>query len=494
MEENKIITEVPEIDINEQRQNRINKLSAGQNPYEITRFGKTALSGDILAKFEEMENKPVSVAGRIVSRRIMGKAGFCHILDGTGKIQIYIKLDTVGAEKFEEFKNWDIGDIIGVNGEVFKTHMGEISVKAAEILLLSKALLPLPEKFHGLTDKETRYRQRYVDLIANPEVKEVFVKRSRIISAMRSFLENKGFIEVETPMLNNIAGGAAARPFITHHNTLDIDMYLRIALELHLKRLIVGGFEKVFEIGRVFRNEGMDNKHNPEFTMMELYEAYTDLNGMMDITEEMVRFIAQEVAGGVVVEYGEYTVDLGKPWRRVTMLEAVKEVTKLDFDKLSEEKAKQELKKLGVKIDPKKSSWGYLLMEAFDQLVEKTLIQPTFITNYPIEVSPLAKKKASDQRLTERTELFITGRELANAYSELNDPLDQKQRFFEQMKLKEKGDDEAQMLDDDFVTALEYGMPPTGGLGIGVDRLVMLLTNQSSIRDILLFPTMKPIK
>lgn len=484
-----------QIDINEQRQNRVNKLAAAkENPYETTRFDKTALSAEIIANFESMERQTVAVAGRIVTRRLMGKAAFCHILDGAGKIQLYVKSDDVGEEVFEEFKNWDIGDIVGARGFVFKTKTGETSVHAQEITLLSKALIPLPEKWHGLTDKETRYRQRYVDLISNPEVKEIFIKRSRIISAMRNFLESKGFIEVETPMLNNIAGGASARPFITHHNTLDIDMYMRIALELHLKRLIVGGFEKVFEIGRVFRNEGMDNRHNPEFTMMELYEAYTDLNGMMNITEEMIRHIAVLVTGGGVVEYGEHTVDLNKPWRRVTMIDAVKEVTKLDFAKLTTEKAKAGLEKLGLKTDPKKQTWGHLLVAAFDEFVETTLIQPTFIIDYPIEVSPLAKKKACDPRLTERTELFITGRELANAYSELNDPIDQRQRFVEQMKLKAGGDEEAQPMDEDFVTALEYGMPPTGGLGIGIDRLVMLLTNQASIRDILLFPTMRPIK
>ena len=470
-----------------------NLIDAGKNPYEITKFDIDSNSKKIVDGFDENQVQTVKIAGRIVSRRIMGKASFCHILDNEGTIQIYVRKDMVGDETYADFKSWDIGDIVGLSGEVFRTHMGEISVKAQEITLLSKSLLPLPEKFHGLKDNDLRYRQRYVDLIANPEVKRTFVMRSQIIKCVREFLDNRGFIEVDTPILNTIAGGATARPFITHHNTLDIDMYMRIAPELYLKRLIVGGFEKVYEMGRLFRNEGMDTRHNPEFTTVELYQAYVDFHEMMDIVEKMFCYIADKVLGTRKVVYGDVTLDLDK-WEKLTMIEAVKKYTGVDFSEMDDAQAIKAAKDLGAPCDSKKQSWGYALYEVFDQLVEEHLIQPTFIYDYPVEVSPLAKKSVKDPRLTERFEFFITAREMGNAFSELNDPIDQKERFTAQVKQREKGDDEAQMMDDDFVTALEYGMPPTGGLGIGIDRMIMLFTNQSSIRDVLLFPTMKPIK
>ncbi len=470
-----------------------NLIDAGKNPYEITKFDIDSNSKKIVDGFDENQVQTVKIAGRIVSRRIMGKASFCHILDNEGTIQIYVRKDMVGDESYADFKSWDIGDIVGLSGEVFRTHMGEISVKAQEITLLSKSLLPLPEKFHGLKDNDLRYRQRYVDLIANPEVKRTFVMRSQIIKCVREFLDNRGFIEVDTPILNTIAGGATARPFITHHNTLDIDMYMRIAPELYLKRLIVGGFEKVYEMGRLFRNEGMDTRHNPEFTTVELYQAYVDFREMMDIVEKMFCYIADKVLGTRKVVYGDVTLDLNK-WEKLTMIEAVKKYTGVDFSDMDDAQAIKAAKDLGAPCDSKKQSWGYALYEVFDQLVEEHLVQPTFIYDYPVEVSPLAKKSVKDPRLTERFEFFITAREMGNAFSELNDPIDQKERFTAQVKQREKGDDEAQMMDDDFVTALEYGMPPTGGLGIGIDRMIMLFTNQSSIRDVLLFPTMKPIK
>ncbi len=470
-----------------------NLIDAGKNPYEITKFDIDSNSKKIVDGFDENQVQTVKIAGRIVSRRIMGKASFCHILDNEGTIQIYVRKDMVGDETYADFKSWDIGDIVGLSGEVFRTHMGEISVKAQEITLLSKSLLPLPEKFHGLKDNDLRYRQRYVDLIANPEVKRTFVMRSQIIKCVREFLDNRGFIEVDTPILNTIAGGATARPFITHHNTLDIDMYMRIAPELYLKRLIVGGFEKVYEMGRLFRNEGMDTRHNPEFTTVELYQAYVDFHEMMDIVENMFCYIADKVLGTRKVVYGDVTLDLDK-WEKLTMIDAVKKYTGVDFSKMDDAQAIKAAKDLGAPCDSKKQSWGYALYEVFDQLVEEHLVQPTFIYDYPVEVSPLAKKSVKDPRLTERFEFFITAREMGNAFSELNDPIDQKERFTAQVKQREKGDDEAQMMDDDFVTALEYGMPPTGGLGIGIDRMIMLFTNQSSIRDVLLFPTMKPIK
>lgn len=470
-----------------------NLIDSGKNPYEITKFDVDSNSQKIVDGFDENQVQNVKIAGRIVSRRIMGKASFCHILDNEGTIQIYVRKDVIGDEPYAEFKSWDIGDIVGLSGEVFRTHMGEISVKAHEITLLSKSLLPLPEKFHGLKDNDLRYRQRYVDLIANPEVKRTFVMRSKIIKCVREFLDNRGFVEVDTPILNTIAGGATARPFVTHHNTLDIDMYMRIAPELYLKRLIVGGFEKVYEMGRLFRNEGMDTRHNPEFTTVELYQAYVDFHEMMDIVENMFCYIADKVLGCRQVVYGDVTLDLNH-WEKLTMIEAVKKYTGADFSKMDDAQAIQTAKELGAPCDAKKQSWGYALYEVFDQLVEEHLVQPTFIYDYPVEVSPLAKKSVKDPRLTERFEFFITAREMGNAFSELNDPIDQKERFAAQVKQREKGDDEAQMMDDDFVTALEYGMPPTGGLGIGIDRMIMLFTNQSSIRDVLLFPTMKPIK
>uniref|UniRef100_UPI0023F1E2E4 lysine--tRNA ligase n=1 Tax=Bacteroides fluxus TaxID=626930 RepID=UPI0023F1E2E4 len=407
-------------------------------------------------------------------------------------IQLYVRKDEVGEESYLEFKKYDIGDIVGVSGEVFVTHMGEISVKVKTIELLSKSLLPLPEKFHGLKDQDLRYRQRYVDLIVNPDVKETFIMRSKIVSGIREFLDNEGFIEVETPVLNTIAGGASARPFVTHHNTLDIDMYMRIAPELYLKRLIVGGFEKVYEMGRLFRNEGMDPRHNPEFTTVELYQAYTDYNGMMDITERMFIHLASKVKGTLKFTYQGEEISFEAPWERLTMVEAVKKVTGIDFASGDLDELVKSAKGIGVQL-PEDVTWGKALYEVFDQKVEETLVQPTFILDYPVEVSPLAKRKASDPRLTERFEFFISRREMGNAFSELNDPIDQKGRFMQQVQEREKGDDEAQMMDEDFVTALEYGMPPTGGLGIGVDRLVMLLTDQYSIRDVLLFPTMKPL-
>ena len=483
---------IEEQDLNEILRIRREKLAElvreGKNPYELTKFDKTHSSREICDHYEALEGKTVTVAGRIVSRRIMGKAAFCHILDGEGRIQLYVR--TGDVPDFDAFKNLDVGDVIGATGFVFRTRTGEVSVHATDLVLLSKSLLPLPEKFHGLKDPDLRYRQRYVDLIANPEVKEIFVARSRIITAIREVLDAKGFIEVETPILNTIAGGATARPFVTHHNTLDIDMFMRIAPELYLKRLIVGGFERVYELGRMFRNEGMDIKHNPEFTMIELYQAYADYNDMMDLTEEIYAHVIEKVTGKYEIRYGDLELDLKPPYARLTMQDAVKKYAGVDFGAEMGELRKI-LAEKGVE-GASTDSWGNLLYKTFDAFVEGSLIQPTFIIDYPVEVSPLAKKKKSDPRLTERFEFFIGAREMGNAYSELNDPIDQKSRFEAQAKLREKGDDEAQMTDDDFVTALEYGMPPTGGLGLGIDRLVMLLTDSYSIRDVILFPTMKP--
>ncbi|MCM1289230.1 MAG: lysine--tRNA ligase [Corallococcus sp.] len=505
MSEEKVISteQIQEQDLNEILQIRRDKLAKlvelGQNPFEITRFDKTHSSKQVIdgyvdhAEGEEYTPQFVIVAGRMISRRIMGKASFCHVLDGEGTVQLYVKRDEIGEENYAQFKTWDIGDIIGGTGEVFRTHMGEISVRLTSIKLLSKSLLPLPEKFHGLRDVETRYRQRYVDLIANPEVKNTFIVRSRLMKAIREYLDNLGYLEVETPILNTIAGGANARPFITHHNTLDIDMYMRIATELHLKRLIVGGFEKVYEIGRQFRNEGMDQRHNPEFTTIELYEAYTDFNGMMDIVEGMFKYCADTVLGTRKLPYGDVLIDLDS-WEKLSMIDAVKKYTGLDFGKLnSDKKAVDAAKSKGIDLPESKQTWGHALYECFDVLVEKELVQPTFIYDYPVEVSPLAKKKPTDGRLTERFEFFMNASEMGNAFSELNDPLDQYERFLAQVKAKSQGDDEAQMMDEDYITALQYGMPPTGGLGIGIDRMVMLFTNNQSIRDVLLFPTMKPI-
>ncbi len=485
---------------NEQKQIRIDKLKAlqddGRDPFEITLAEQTHHSDEIKANFDELENKEVIIAGRIMTWRDMGKANFIDVQDRNGRIQAYVRMNDVGEDVFKEFKTWDIGDIVEIKGFVFKTRTGEISVHAQELRLLSKSLLPLPEKFHGLTDTDTRYRKRYLDMIMNPDVKDTFIKRSKIITSIRRYLDNLGFIEVETPILNLIPGGASARPFITHHNTLDMDMYLRIATELYLKRLIVGGMERVYEIGRNFRNEGMDVKHNPEFTCIELYQAYTDYHGMMDISEALIRNAANEVCdGNLHITFNGTEVDLESPFRRLTMVDAVKEYTGIDFAEFmsDNEKAIAIAKEKDIEIENGKATWGDILNSFFEEFVESNLTQPTFIMDYPVEVSPLTKRKPDCPVLTERFELFIMGSEYGNAYSELNDPIDQMGRFEAQMKLREAGDDEANMIDNDFVTALEYGMPPTGGLGIGIDRLVMLLTDSYSIRDVLLFPTMKPL-
>ena len=485
---------------NEQKQIRIDKLKAlqdsGRDPFEITLATQTHHSDEIKADFDNLENKDVTIAGRIMTWRDMGKANFIDIQDRNGRIQAYVRMNDVGEDVFAEFKTWDIGDIVEITGFVFKTRTGEISVHAKEIRLISKSLLPLPEKFHGLTDTDTRYRKRYLDMIMNPDVKDTFIKRSKIISSIRSYLDNLGFVEVETPILNTIPGGAAARPFITHHNSLDMDMYLRIATELYLKRLIVGGMERVYEIGRNFRNEGMDVRHNPEFTCIELYQAFTDYHGMMDIAEALIRNAANEVCdGNLHITFNGTEIDLESPFRRLTMIEAVKEFSGVDFAEFmsDDEKAVAIAKEKNIEIAPGKATWGDVLNSFFEEFVEENLVQPTFIMDYPVEVSPLTKRKPDCPALTERFELFILGGEYGNAYSELNDPIDQMSRFEAQMKLREAGDDEANMIDHDFVTALEYGMPPTGGLGIGIDRLVMLLTDNYSIRDVLLFPTMKSL-
>ena len=484
---------------NEQKQIRIEKLKAlqasGRDPFEITLASQTHHSDEIKASYDELEGKDVIIAGRIMTWRDMGKANFIDIQDRNGRIQSYVRMNDIGEETFKEFKTWDLGDIVEIKGFVFKTKTGEISVHAKEIRLLSKSLLPLPEKFHGLTDTDTRYRKRYLDMIMNPDVKETFIKRSKIITSIRNYLDNLGFIEVETPILNTIAGGAAARPFITHHNTLDMDMYLRIATELYLKRLIVGGMERVYEIGRNFRNEGMDVRHNPEFTCIELYQAFTDYHGMMDIAEALIRNAANEVCDSLHITFNGTAIDLESPFRRLTMIDAVKEYSGVDFAEFmsDNEKAIAIAKEKGIEIENGKATWGDILNSFFEEFVEENLTQPTFIMDYPVEVSPLTKRKPDCPVLTERFELFIMGGEYGNAYSELNDPIDQMSRFEAQMKLREAGDDEANMIDHDFVTALEYGMPPTGGLGIGIDRLVMLLTDSYSIRDVLLFPTMKTL-
>lgn len=492
---NNVAQEV-EVDVNEVRKVRIEKLNdltqRGKNPFEITRFERTASAGEILANYESFEGKDVSVAGRLMSKRIMGKASFGHIMDADGRLQGYFSRDDLGVDDYQDFKKLDVGDIIGIEGVVFKTKTGEISVHAKKVVLLTKSLLPLPEKYHGLRDPELRFRQRYVDLIANPEVKEVFIKRSKIIKTIREVLDRKGFIEVETPVLNTLAGGANARPFITHHNTLDIDMYMRIATELHLKRCIVGGFEKVYEIGRQFRNEGMDTRHNPEFTTIELYQAYVDYKEMMNITEELYSAAAQAVCGGLDIEYQGTKLCLKTPWERLTMVEAVKKYTGLDFDSQPLDELIEKANEKGLDL-PQTTTWGSALYAVFDAFVEEQLTGPVFIMDYPVEVSPLAKRKPSDPRLTERFEFFICASEGGNAFSELNDPIDQRSRFEQQMLAKAKGDEEAQPYDEDFCTALEYGMPPTGGLGIGIDRMVMFLTDSASIRDVLLFPTMRPL-
>ena len=486
-----------ELDLSEQRRIRRAKLKelqdAGQDPFQITKYIVTAHSTDVKEKFDEMEGKQVSVAGRIMSKRGMGKAVFCDLQDGKGRIQLYVRIDELGEEPFARFKKTDIGDIVGVEGEVFRTKRGEISIKAHKITLLSKSLIPLPEKFHGLNNTELRYRQRYVDLIVNPEVKRNFIIRSQFIKHVRDFMDGRGFMEVETPVLNTISGGATARPFITHHNTLDIDMYMRIATELPLKRLIVGGMDRVYEIGRIFRNEGMDPKHNPEFTTIELYQAYADFNDMMDLFEDLLSSAAQKILGTYQVEWQGEKIDLTPGWPRMPMHEAVKQYCGIDFMAIpSDEEAVAAAKSIGVELpETADKTWGNALYECFDQKVEKKLIQPTFITMHPVDVSPLAKRSPKDPRLTERFELFICHSEMGNAFSELNDPIDQRQRFQKQVELRDKGDDEAGMMDEDFINALEYGMPPTGGLGIGIDRCVMLLTNSDTIREVILFPTMK---
>lgn len=478
--------------------NRRDKLTelqnAGLDPFTITKYDRTATSEDIKNKYDELEGKTVSIAGRIMSKRRMGKVGFCHVMDMDGQIQIFVKKDTVGEEEYERFKKLDIGDIVGVEGEVFTTQTGEKSVRVEKMTLLSKSLLPLPEKFHGLSDPDLRYRQRYVDLIMNSDVKKTFIMRSKILTAIRNYLDSRGYLEVETPILNTIPGGAAARPFITHHNALDMDMYLRIATELHLKRLVVGGMEKVYEMGRQFRNEGMDIKHNPEFTSIEIYQAYADYNDMMDLTENLMRYCAQEVCGTTTISYQGVDIDLSK-FERMTMIDSVKKYAGVDFNEIkTDEEALAAAKEKGLEVEAAKSTRGDIIALFFDEFVEDKLVQPTFIIDYPVEISPLAKRKPSQPELTERFEIFITGREFGNAFSELNDPIDQRERFIRQVELRNAGDDEASMMDEDFLNALEYGLPPTGGLGIGVDRFVMLLTDSYSIRDVLLFPTMKPIE
>ncbi len=492
-ENNENISEENLSEILKIRRQKLSDLdTTGKNPFTAVKYDLTDRVKDIKDNFEQYEEKDVSLAGRIMSRRDMGKANFIDIMDESGRIQVYIRINDIGEEAFTEYRKWDIGDIIGLKGFVFRTRRGEISVHAKELVLLAKSLLPLPEKWHGLRDQDLRYRQRYVDLIVNPDVKDAFIKRSQIIAEIRNYLNSASFLEVETPMLHNMAGGANARPFITHHNSLDIDLYLRIALELHLKRLIVGGFERVYEIGRVFRNEGMDTRHNPEFTMLELYQAYTDYNGMMDLTEDLIRSVAKKVLGTTNISYGGVEIDLDSPFQRVSMAQAVKQECGVDFYSVEDDEAAIALaKEHGVHYESHHKK-GDILNLFFEKYVEEKLIQPTFIMNHPVEISPLAKRMPDNPDYTERFELFITGREIANAFSELNDPIDQRVRFEAQAAKKAKGDDEANEVDEDFLNALEYGMPPTGGLGIGIDRLVMLLTDAASIRDVLLFPTMKP--
>ena len=490
--------EIEEVDENRLVQVRKDKLKAlieaGKNPYEITKYDRTHTTNEIFENYEELEGKDVKIAGRIMGKRVMGKASFAHVQDSYGNIQLYVSVNDLGEESYKAFKEDDIGDIVGVRGFVFKTKTGEISIHAKEVILLSKSLRPLPEKFHGLKDTDLRYRQRYVDLIMNPEVKNTFVKRIQILKEIRAFLDNLGYLEVETPILNNISGGASARPFITHHNTLDIDMYLRIALELNLKRLIVGGFDKVYEMNRVFRNEGMDIKHNPEFTELELYSSYQNLDDMMDVTEKLVTTVAEKVLGKLKVEFQGREIDLTPGWRKVTMIDIVKEVTGVDFNFIKTDKEAQDaLKSLGIELDSIKQSRGDILAQIFDERCEKTIINPTFVYEYPIENSPLAKKIKGSDSMVQRFELFIAGGEYANAFSELNDPIDQYERFLNEIRNRDKGDDEAGMMDEDYINALEIGLPPTGGMGMGIDRLVMLLTNSASIRDVLLFPTMKPL-
>lgn len=468
--------------------------AAGNDPYMVNTSARDTLNKDISDNFEKYENQTVTIAGRIMSKRGKGKVMFMDVYDRTGKMQVFAKFDDLGEETYKGLKKWDIGDIMECTGFVFKTKMGEVSVHATGVKLLSKSLLPLPEKYHGLKDVDLRYRQREVDLIMNPEVKETFIKRGKIVSTIRNIMDSKGFVEIETPTLNTIPGGASARPFVTHHNTLDIDMYMRIATEIPLKRLIIGGMERVYEIGRIFRNEGMDPRHNPEFTTIELYQAYTDYNGMMDITEELINKSCMAVNGTEDITYGDYEISLKAPFKRITMIDAVKEQTGVDFGEFmgDTEKAKEVAKELKLEVKST-DTWGNVLAEAFDEYVEDKLIQPTFVIDYPVEISPLTKRKKDNPLLVERFEIFVAGGELANAYTELNDPIDQRGRFEHQMMLRENGDEEANMIDEDFLTAMEYGMPPTGGMGMGIDRLVMLLTNSQTIRDVIAFPTMKPV-
>ncbi len=488
--------ETPEVDYSEQKRIRIEKLETlckeGHNPYELVKYPVDNDSVNIKENYDALEGKTVVVAGRLMSKRIMGKASFCDIQDGRGRIQSYVSKSDIGEEEYNAFKKLDIGDIVGITGVVFKTKVGEISIHASELILLSKSLNVLPEKFHGLKDQEMRYRQRYVDLIVNPEVKDTFIKRSQIIKEIRNFLDNKGYLEVDTPVLHTLEIGAAARPFVTHHNTLDIDMYLRIETELYLKRLIVGGFDRVYEVGRIFRNEGMDVKHNPEFTSIEMYQAYTDYHGMMDLVEELYTMLTKKVCGKDVISYQGTEINMASPWKRLTMAESVKLYAGVDYyDWKTDEEARACAKAHHVEVEDNAAK-GKVLAEFFDAYVEEKLIQPTFIYDYPVEISPLAKRKASEPEFTERFEFFIYAREMGNAFSELNDPIDQRKRFEKQVAEKRAQGANAQV-DEDFINALEYGMPPTGGLGIGVDRLVMLLTDSYSIRDVLLFPTMKPL-
>ena len=487
-----------EQDLSQILQVRRDKLAAlqaaGKDPFQQTKFTVSAHAQEIKDHFEEMEGQPVTIAGRLMSKRGMGKVSFCDLQDKSGRIQLYARKDEMDEADYNEFKKYDIGDLVGVEGEVFRTQRGEMSVRCKQVTLLSKSLRPLPEKFHGLQDKELRYRQRYVDLIVNPDSRRNFEVRSKFVSYLRAFLDGRGYMEVETPVLNTISGGATARPFITHHNTLDIDMYMRIATELHLKRLIVGGLERVYEIGRIFRNEGMDTKHNPEFPTVELYQAYADFNDMMDLFEDFLSSAAQKILGTYEVTWQGEAINLAPGWRRMTMAEAVKEYLGVDFMAIDgDAEAVAAAKAIGVDMDGVEATWGHALYECFDQKVEGLLIQPTFITMHPVDVSPLAKRSPKDPRLTERFELFICRSEMGNAFSELNDPIDQKQRFQKQVEMRAKGDEEAGMMDEDYINALEYGLPPTGGLGIGIDRCVMLLTGADSIRDVILFPTMKPL-
>ncbi len=492
---NNVEQEVDENHLIQIRKEKLLQLQQnGQDPFSITKYDRTHTSKQIKDNYNELEGKDVSIAGRIMAKRIMGKASFCTLQDSEGRIQSYVSINDLGEETYKAFKTWDIGDIIGIKGFVFKTKTEEISIHAKEAILLTKSLRPLPEKFHGLKNEDLRYRQRYVDLIVNPEVKETFILRSKILKEIRNFMDEKGYMEVETPMLTTVATGDAARPFVTHHNTLDLQMYLRIAPELNLKRLIVGGFDKVYEIGKNFRNEGMDIKHNPEFTVMEFYSAYEDYNDMMNMAEQLISTVAKNALGTTKINYQGTDIDLTPSWRRVTMIDAIKEVTGVDFNTIkTDEEAQEMAKEKGVEYDDIKNTRGHIINEFFDTFVEETLIQPTFIMDYPVEVSPLTKRKKDNPSLVERFELFIGGREYGNAYSELNDPIDQYERFMKQVEAKEKGDEEAGGMDEDFVNALEIGLPPTGGMGIGLDRLIMLLTNVSSIRDILFFPTMKPL-